>query len=39
MIHGFVQQSKGKVWLRSEPGHGTQVELWLPRCAPDASSA
>jgi len=31
MIHGFVQQSGGYVNLRSEPGKGAQVTIYLPR--------
>jgi len=31
MIYGFVQQSGGYVNLYSEPGHGTQVTIYLPR--------
>ncbi|WP_263264265.1 ATP-binding protein [Pseudomonas sp. RIT-PI-S] len=31
MIYGFAQQSGGHVTLRSEPGQGTEVCLYLPR--------
>jgi signal transduction histidine kinase len=31
MVQGFAAQSGGKVALRSAPGHGTTVEIWLPR--------
>jgi signal transduction histidine kinase/CheY-like chemotaxis protein len=31
MIQGFVAQSGGAIRIRSQPGRGTQVELWLPR--------
>jgi signal transduction histidine kinase len=31
MIYGFCRQSDGHVWIRSEPGAGTTVELFLPR--------
>jgi len=31
MIHGFVQQSGGHVRLRSDPGQGTTVSIYLPR--------
>lgn len=31
MTYGFVRQSGGHVRLLSSPGHGTRVELYLPR--------
>lgn len=31
MIYGFVQQSGGQVLLRSHPGVGTTVSIYLPR--------
>ena len=31
MIYGFVQQSGGQVRLHSQVGHGTTVQLYLPR--------
>jgi signal transduction histidine kinase len=33
MIYGFCRQSEGHVWLQSEPGIGTTVELFLPHFA------
>jgi PAS domain S-box-containing protein len=30
-IHGFAVQSGGSVEIRSEPGHGTTVAIFLPR--------
>jgi PAS domain S-box-containing protein len=30
-VYGFVEASGGSVEIRSEPGVGTTVELWLPR--------
>ncbi|PZU95736.1 MAG: hypothetical protein DCF32_22350 [Leptolyngbya sp.] len=32
MVYGFVRQSNGYVSLDSEPGVGTTVRLYLPRC-------
>ncbi|RYZ40865.1 MAG: PAS domain S-box protein [Myxococcaceae bacterium] len=32
MIYGFARQSEGSVQLYSEPGQGTTVRLYLPRC-------
>ena len=37
MVYGFVQQSGGGMVLRSTPGAGTRVELFIP-VAPDAAS-
>jgi signal transduction histidine kinase len=31
MVQGFAAQSGGAVRIRSTPGKGTTVELWLPR--------
>ncbi len=33
-VQGFVAQSGGTVRLTSVLGHGTTVELWLPRVKP-----
>jgi PAS domain S-box-containing protein len=38
MIHSFMLQSQGRVQLRSAPGQGTRVELYLPVCTPDAAA-
>jgi PAS domain S-box-containing protein len=32
MIYGFTRQSGGQVRIYSEPGHGTTMCLYLPRC-------
>ena len=33
-VYGFIKQSAGHIALRSQPGAGTTVELYLPRLAP-----
>ena len=30
MVHGLAEQSGGRLLMRSEPGHGTTAEIWLP---------
>jgi PAS domain S-box-containing protein len=35
MVHGFTAQSGGAMRLRSEPGKGTTVALWLRRARQD----
>src|SRR6266700_2439870 len=37
MVHGFSVQSGGTVRIRSKPGEGTTVELWLPQADEPAS--
>jgi CheY-like chemotaxis protein len=34
MIYGFVQQSGGRIQIRSAPGEGTTMSLYLPRDRP-----
>ncbi len=43
MVHGLASQLSGALTIRSRPGLGTHVELWLPRSAtapdlPDAAT-
>ncbi len=35
MIHGFAEQSGGRLVLRSAPGQGTTAEIWLPVAGED----
>jgi PAS domain S-box-containing protein len=37
MVYGFASQSGGRVTLSSQPGHGTTVEILLPRSDEAAS--
>ena len=39
MVQGFALQSGGAVQIRSKPGHGTAVELWLPQANEPAVTA
>ena len=39
MVYGFSRQSQGHVALYSSIGHGTQVELYLPRHVGDVQGA
>ncbi|WKE67062.1 PAS domain S-box protein [Gallaecimonas kandeliae] len=35
MVYGFVKRSKGYLALRSAPGQGTAVHIWLPQASQD----
>lgn len=37
MVHGFTRQSEGFVHLKSRPGAGTCIELYLPRFSGEAA--
>src|SRR5262249_7403110 len=39
MVQGFALQSGGAVQIRSKPGRGTTVELWLPRAGEPPATA
>lgn len=40
MVHGFAEQSGGKAIAVSEPGEGTEIFIYLPRCRePEASQS
>lgn len=38
IVYGFVEQSKGRLQIRSEPGRGTTVTLYLPRAPAEAAA-
>jgi signal transduction histidine kinase/CheY-like chemotaxis protein len=39
MVHGFAEQSGGRLRLESRPGSGTTAEIWLPRAEAPPPSA
>jgi signal transduction histidine kinase len=30
-VRGLVRAYFGRIWLRSRPGEGTRVQVWLPK--------
>jgi CheY-like chemotaxis protein len=39
MVYGFIKQSEGHVHIRSEPGRGTTVTMYLPRAVSESPHA
>jgi PAS domain S-box-containing protein len=39
MVHGFTAQSGGTMRIRSQPGKGTSVTIWLPRAKEGSKAA
>ena len=39
MVHGFTAQSGGAMRIRSQPGEGTSVTIWLPRAKEGSKAA
>ena len=39
MVYGLAEESGGRLVLRSQPGEGTVVELWLREARPDEAAA
>ena len=39
MVHGFTAQSGGAMRIRSQPGKGTSVTIWLPRAKEGSKAA
>lgn len=39
MVHGFTAQSGGAMRIRSQPGEGTTVTMWLPRAKRGGTTA
>lgn len=37
MVHGVVEQSGGRLVIKSSKGFGTRVEMWLPSVQPEAA--
>jgi len=38
MVHGLAEQSGGRLSIRSRPGEGTVVDIWLPEAQPLADT-
>jgi PAS domain S-box-containing protein len=38
MIHGFAEQSGGRLVIKSRKGQGTTAEIWLPAAQPEAEA-
>lgn len=38
MVHGLTQQLGGATMITSQPGLGTEVEMWLPQAGPPVAS-
>ena len=39
MVHGFTAQSGGTMQIKSQPGQGTSVTIWLPRAREGSKAA
>jgi len=39
MVHGFAEQSGGRLVLKSHPGEGTTAEIWLPVAEVESGTA